>query len=186
MKSKLEINSDRLLIRPILKNDAEAIFKYRSDSIANIYQSWIPTSIDEVCDFINNKVASKLDVYDTWYQFVIVKKETGKLIGDIGIHFIDVEKYQAEIGCTLDKNQQGKGFATEALIGTINYLFSNLNKYRIIASVDPRNKKSIELVERLGFRKEAHFKKSLLIKGEWVDDVVYAILKDEWTHQAIK
>lgn len=45
---------------------------------------------------------------------------------------------------------------------------------------DPKKIDSIKLEERLGFRKEAHFKKSLLIKGKWVDDIIYAILKTEW------
>ncbi len=62
----------------------------------------------------------------------------------------------------------------------INYLFNDLNKQRITCSIDPLNQASIKMVERLGFRKEAHFKQSILIDGEWYDDMVYAILKEEW------
>ena len=100
------------------------------------------------------------------------------IIGDLGIHFIDDE--QAEIGCTLAKKHHGKGYATEALKSAIDYLFNELNKHRIIGSIDPNNVSSIGLVKRLKFRKEAHFKESLLINGEWFDDIVYAILKTEW------
>lgn len=46
--------------------------------------------------------------------------------------------------------------------------------------VDTRNTSSIRLIERLGFRKEAHFKKSYYLRREWVDDVIYAKLKTEW------
>ena len=60
----------------------------------------------------------------------------------------------------------GKGYATEASIKTIYYIFNELNRYRIISSIEPRNKKSIGLVERLGFRKEAHFKESVLVREE--------------------
>lgn len=115
-----------------------------------------------------------------WSQFVIIRKENLELIGDIGVHFLASDAFQVEIGCTLNKNHQGKGYATEALTETINYLFDVLNKRRIVASIDPRNQPSISLFERLGFRKEAHFRESLFINGEWVDDLVYAILKDEW------
>lgn len=87
---------------------------------------------------------------------------------------------QAEIGCTLNKDYQGQGYATEALKGMVRFLFGTLNKHRIIASVDPRNTGSIRLIERLGFRKEAHFKESYYLRGEWVDDVIYAKLKAEW------
>jgi len=180
MTNNVEINTERLLLRSVKLDDAEAIFNYRSDSIENQYQGWIPKNIDDVYDFINNKVSSTIDLIDTWYQFVIIRNENNELIGDIGVHFIDSNKKQVEVGCTLDKNHQRKGYATEALKEMINYLFTEFNKHRIITSIDPRNIKSIGLVEHLGFRKEAHFKESILINGEWVDDVVYAILKDEW------
>ena len=180
MEHRIELKTERLILRPVEEKDAEAIFNYRSDSIVNQYQGWIPESLNDVHSFIN-KVSPEINIVDTWYQFVIIKKENNELIGDIGIHFLDSDKKQVEIGCTLDKNQQGKGYATEALKETMNYLFNKLNKRRVIGSIDPKNMKSIELVERLGFRKEeAHFKESILINGEWVDDIVYAMLKSEW------
>jgi RimJ/RimL family protein N-acetyltransferase len=180
MTNNLEINTERLLLRPIRLDDANAIFTYRSDAAMNQYQGWIPNSVNDVSDFIKNRVTPVINVIGTWYQCVIINKETGELIGDIGIHFLDPDQKQVEIGCTLDRNQQGKGFANEALKEIINYVFSDLDKHRIVGSIDPRNGKSIGLVERLGFRKEAHFKKSVFIRGEWVDDLVYAILKEEW------
>ena len=54
---------------------------------------------------------------NTWFQFVLIEKASGRLIGDIGIHFLetDAENKQVEIGYTLDKNYRGKGYASEAL-----------------------------------------------------------------------
>lgn len=181
----IEINTARLLLRSIGLDDVAAVFNYRSDAFENKYQGWIPETIDDVYDFVNNKVSSTIDIIDTWYQFVIIRKENNELIGDLGIHFIDQDKKQVEIGCTLDKNHQRNGYATEVLSQIMDYLFSTLKKHRIITSIDPENFKSIGLVERLGFRKEAHFKESLLINGEWKDDLVYAILKDEWIEKRV-
>jgi RimJ/RimL family protein N-acetyltransferase len=180
LTKNLAMKTARLLLRPIRLDDAEAVFTYRSDLITNQYQGWIPKTIHDVYDFIEKRVTSTIDVVNTWYQLVITRKKDGELIGDIGIHFLDSDKKQVEIGYTLDKNQHGKGYATEAVTEIINYLFNELNKRRIITSMDPRNIKSIKLVERLGFRKEAHFKESIFMNGEWADDFVYAILKDEW------
>ena len=170
MNNYIEINTNRLLLRSLKIDDAEAIFNYRSDPIINQYQEWIPRTINDVNDFIKNSVSPIINIVDTWYQFVIIKKDQNNLIGDIGLHFLDADKKQVELGCTLDKDYQGKGYATEALREIINYLFNDLEKRRIVTSIDPRNIKSIGLVERLGFRKEAHFRESLLINGEWVDD----------------
>ena len=179
MNAIIELSTDRLFLRPVTILDAETLYNYRSDAVTNQYQGWIPKTIDDAQNFIS-KVSEKIDEYDTWFQFAIISKVDGELVGDIGIHFFDVDRYQLEIGCTLAKSHHGKGFASEALVATIDYLFEDLNKQRITCSIDPQNQASIKMVERLGFRKEAHFKQSIYVDGEWYDDVVYAILKDEW------
>ena len=178
----MNLETKRLLIRPISLDDMELIFEYRRDKETNKYQGWIPETLDDVEVFIE-KVSKKIDEPETWFQFVIIEKESQKLIGDLGVHFIGSENKQTEIGCTLDKHFQNKGYATEALNALIDYLFNTLNKHRIIASIDPGNKGSIRLVERIGFRKEAHFVESLFVNGDWVDDLIYAILGKEWNAQ---
>ncbi len=177
MNAANEIKSERLILRAVQSSDLKALFRYRSDSETNKYQGWIPTTTQEVEEFLGN-VATEINLPNTWFQYVIIDTQTMNIVGDVGIHFLD--EYQSEIGCTLEKNKQGLGFATEALTAVIEYLFTNLSKHRIIGSIDPCNSKSIRLLERLGFRKEAHLKESILINGKWKDDIIFAILKKEW------
>lgn len=160
-------------------DDKQDIFNYRSDAETNKYQGWIPKTLDDVEAFFKS-IATQINKPDSWFQFVIIEKETDAIIGDFGIHFIGEMGKQTEIGCTLDKNHHGKGYATEAAKGIINYLFKDLKKHRIVTSIDPDNADSIRLVERLGFTKEAHFRESLFIDGKWVDDIVYALLESDW------
>lgn len=173
------LETSRLIIKPISIENKNAVFEYRSDGETNRYQGWIPKTIDDVVTFIN-KTAKQIDLPETWFQLVIQEKETLKIIGDIGIHFFGKENKQVEIGCTLHKNFQHKGYATESLKRVIEYLFNELDKHRIITSIDPENISSIELVKRIGFRKEAHFVESLYINGKWVDDVIFALLKKDY------
>jgi len=180
MSNPIQILTHRLTIRPVNIGDSEMIFKYRSDKLTNQYQGWIPETISDVHDFIKNRIATHINLPNTWFQMVLLKNENNEIIGDIGLHFLDSGGYQVEMGCTIDRSHQNKGYATEALRAIIHYLFNQLNKHRIICSIDPRNENSIKLVERLGFRKEGHFIKSLFINNEWVDDLIYAILKEEW------
>lgn len=175
----MKIETNRLILRPINLDDKNEIFKYRSDTQTNKYQGWIPKTIDDVENFIG-KTSRQINEPETWFQFVIIEKERQKLIGDLGIHFFDSENKQVEIGCTLNKDFQNKGYATESVKCIIDYLFKNLNKHRIITSIDPDNKNSIRLVERIGFRKEGHFVESLMINGKWVDDLIYALIDKEW------
>ena len=170
------IETQRTSLRPILEEDKYSVFNYRKDSKTNKYQSWVPNTVQEVEKFISNN--PKFNVADSWFQLVIVEKKSNCVIGDVGLHFID--DYQVELGCTLSKDKHGNGIATEVLKGIIDYLFKELDKHRVLASLDPRNHQSIKLMERLKFRKEGHFVKSILVQGKWEDDVIYAILKNEW------
>ncbi|HLN72440.1 MAG: GNAT family N-acetyltransferase [Methylococcaceae bacterium] len=183
MGTLLQFETKRLLLRPIEKSDAEAVFHYRSDARVNRYQGWIPASISDVHYFINYKVSREMNLPGTWVQFVLIHKDQNQIIGDIGIHFLSADTFQVEMGCTLDQLYHGKGYASEALKQMIHYLFHVLDKRRIIASIDPGNESSIQLFERLGFRKEAHFRESIYQNGQWADDLVYAILKSEWKNE---
>jgi RimJ/RimL family protein N-acetyltransferase len=62
----------------------------------------------------------------------------------------------------------------------LEYLFSQPDTHRIYCSVDPRNRPCWRLLEKAKLRREAHMVESLWINGEWVDDVVFAILRKEW------
>ena len=173
------IETKRTILRPIEPNDNEQIFSYRSDAETNKFQSWVPKCLEDVNEFIT-KNPTEFNKPESWFQLAIVEKETNEIIGDIGVHFIGSENLQSEIGCTLSKACHGKGFATETISAIIDYLFRKLDKHRIVTSIDPENTSSLNLVKRLGLRKEAHFKESLFIGGKWVDDIVYAVLKSEW------
>jgi RimJ/RimL family protein N-acetyltransferase len=162
----------------MLVDDKAAVFAYRSDVEANKYQGWIPKSIEELEIFIQ-KMASQINMPGTWFQWAIVEEKSGLIIGDLGVQFIE-DNQQVEVGITLDKNFQSQGFASEALRAVIDYLFNHLEKHRIVASVDAENIKSMHLLQKLGFRKEAHFVQSLYINGQWVDDVVFALLESDW------
>ncbi|NYB75233.1 GNAT family N-acetyltransferase [Sedimentibacter hydroxybenzoicus DSM 7310] len=174
----ISIETGRLLVRTLSMKDKEAFYKYRSMPEVYKYQSMRPKNISEIEEFIKKNANAHLNMPDTWLQLAVCLKE-GQMIGDIGIHFID-DKYQIEIGYTLSPEYQGMGFAAEAVKAIIDYAFNELKKYRIIASVDPDNLSSVKLLERIGFRKEAHFIKSYRMNDKWYDDCVYAILKDEW------
>lgn len=172
------INTERLHLRPIQSADAAAVFAYRSDAHTNRYQGFIPKELKDVDAFIAKNPRS-WNERDTWFQLVLMERESNTLIGDLGVHFL-ADGLQCELGCTLHIEWQGKGFANEAMKAVISHLFTDLGKHRITASVDPKNEASIRMLERLGFRKEAYFKESILHNGEWVDDVVFGMLQREW------
>ena len=106
--------------------------------------------------------------------------------GNIGIGIKDKEGKQAEIGWLLANHYQGMGIATEAAGAVISLGFDVLGLHRIYARTGKTNTKSWCLMERLGMRQEAHFRKSHAVKGNWDDEFIYAILAEEWRKQSRK
>lgn len=113
------------------------------------------------------------------FQIAIELRETGRLIGDCAIHTL-TDTSQAEIGFTVSPDHQGKGYGSEAVKSLLGYLFHLMKMHRVIAVTDVRNIHSIGLIEKMGFRREAHFIKSTWNKGEYTDEFLYAILREEW------
>lgn len=174
---KFKIKTERLLIRILDMRDKEYFYKYRSLPEIYQFQSWKPKNIKEIEDFIIKNIAIAPNEVDSCLQLAVCL-DNGQMIGDIGVHFLD--DYQVEIGYTLSPEYQGRGYVLEAIKGIVNYIFSTLKKHRVTASVDPNNGSSIRLLEKLGFRKEAHFIKSFYMNAQWYDDCIYSILEEEW------
>jgi RimJ/RimL family protein N-acetyltransferase len=61
--------------------------------------------------------------------------------------------------------------------------FDELGLHRIFAGCDPRNTGSLRVMDRLGMRREAEFLENEYLKGEWVDEIVWAMLESEWRGQ---
>ncbi|MHC4376206.1 MAG: GNAT family N-acetyltransferase [Planctomycetota bacterium] len=117
---------------------------------------------------------------EDWVQLAVRRRADGVLIGDVGLRAMGERSDQAEIGFTIAPEHQRRGYASEAVVGVLTTLFGDFEVHRVMASVDPRNEASMALLHKLGFRKEAHHRRSLWFKGEWVDDVIFAMLAEEW------
>jgi RimJ/RimL family protein N-acetyltransferase len=174
------LKSKRLLLRPIKLDDAKSIFSYRADPEIGKFQMWRPGTLSDVEEFIRTQIVCEPNLPGTWLQLAICRIDSPEIIGDCGLHFDDREMEQVEIGITLKREHQRFGYATEALKTLFRYLFEDLEKHRIYASVDPGNEASIRLLERMKMRREAHFIETIRIDDLWADDIVYGILKREW------
>lgn len=85
-----------------------------------------------------------------------------------------------EIGFTIAPEYQGQQVAFEAVSALLGYLFVELDKHRVIAITDVDNLACCRLLEKLGFRREAHYVKNIFFKGAWGDEYLYAMLREEY------
>lgn len=175
----------RLIIRPFQESDLEAFCAYRSDPLVAQYQGWnAPYSLEYGKTFIDEMSKATPGAPDQWYQIAIQLKPAAPaspdpLIGDVAFH-LKSDLRQAYIGFSLARPYQGQGYAHEAVTRLLVYLFDELKLHRVIATVDELNAPSIRLIERLGFRCEAHFIENDWFKGRWSSEFWYAMLEKEW------
>jgi RimJ/RimL family protein N-acetyltransferase len=174
----MELVTARLQIDPLRRDDAAALFALRSDPAVARYQGWRPADLAAAHAFIDRQ--SPAAIPGGWFQRAIRLREDGTLIGDLGVNLPEDPMDSVEFGISLAPAGQGLGYAGEAVRALFDHLFDQLGRHRIHASVDPRNEGCIALLRSLGMRQEAHHRESLRLRGEWVDDMIFALLDHEW------
>jgi RimJ/RimL family protein N-acetyltransferase len=176
------IETDRLKLRKFKEKDTKSFLSYRTNPQVALYQGerWINYKMEDAEEFVKEQMNSKPGLPDGWFQIAIQLKDTGNLIGDLAIHTLLEDTKQVEIGFTLNPMYQKKGHGIEAVEGLIDYIFKEMKMHRIIAITDVRNDSSINLLKKIGMRKEGHFIESTWNKGEYTDEYLFALLNQEW------
>ena len=118
--------------------------------------------------------------FPEWLDLVLELKAEGKVVGNVGIGVSNRDQGQASVGWLLGCQYRGQGIATEAVKALVTFGFASMGLHRIYARTGRRNIRSWRLMERIGMRREAHFRDSHLVQGQWDDEFIYAILADEW------
>ena len=176
--------SSRLCLRSLAESDGNALFHYRNQPDVSLFQGWTPASPEEVSAYAREMASRPFAAPGFWYQVILQlqsgQTNAGDIIGDVAFCIDAESQQQAELGIALDTHYQRKGYAQEAVVALVNYLFATFQLHRIHVSIDPRNTASRKLMERVGFRFEGHLKQSVLFKGEWCDDMIMAVLRSEW------
>lgn len=176
------MEAERIILRKFKESDAEDFFRYRTNPQVALYQGegWVNYKLEQAVEFVKEQMTFEPGIAHTWFQIAIELKDTGSLIGDCAIHTLPQDINQVEIGFTLNPLYQNNGFAIEAVKCLLGYIFNVMNKHRVIAVTDVRNKSSIKLLEKIGMRREGHFIKNAWNKGEYTDEYLFALLKEEW------
>ncbi len=175
-----QLSSARLLLRRLRVEDAGPLCAYRSLPEVARYQYWNSFGPDDAICLIDEQSNAEPNVPGTWFQLAIVNAATGCLIGDCGLHCLNDDPRQMEIGITLSPSHQGRRYADEAIGCVLDYVFGSWDKHRVFAAIDVLNLPAIALCRRMGFRQEAHYVENIWFKGRWGSEFLFAMLKREW------
>jgi RimJ/RimL family protein N-acetyltransferase len=148
------------------------------------YQEWESYSVEEVQKFLGEN-GSQQPGQPGWFQFGLEAKEAGGLIGDCGLRIDPANTRLGQVGYTIAAEHWGRGYASEALRGLVDFAFRTLpNLHRLAADADPRNRASLRVLVKCGFRQEGHQVQSWWSKGEWTDNSLFAMLRRDWADRS--
>lgn len=136
--------SERIVLREILQTDIKDIIEI------SFYDGKQALNEEEALE-MQAKIEEDYEKGDS-IHWGIARKEDNLLIGTCGFYrgFADGK---GELGCVLMPNFQGKGYMTEALQLVIGFGIEHIQLHTIVAFTSLQNKKAVELLIRLRFKK---------------------------------
>ncbi len=162
------ITTERLVLRRSVPSDAERIAAYRSDPDVHRFQGWERTDPDGVRAEIE-AMARRVPGDPGWVQLSVEDRETGELVGDVGISPAAGEPGVIKLGYTIAPEFQRRGFASEAVRALVEYAFEVLGADVVRAYADGDNVGSHRVAENAGLRLVERF------RGESDGDVWYGV-----------
>jgi ribosomal-protein-alanine N-acetyltransferase len=114
-----------------------------------------------------------------FYDWAVVERESGRMIGTCGFTRFDLPHNSAEIGYVLNPDFHGRGYGTEAAARVVRFGFERLRLHRIEARFIQGNEASLHVMEKLGMRLEGYRRDGMRIKNAYRTIGVCAILEDD-------
>ena len=140
------IETERLILRTVTVEDAEAVYKWASDPDVNKYMIYaLHKNIDVTRQWLASRDTDGADEFDLGF----VLKETRELIGQGGLFYKEEEDAWV-IGYNLRKDYWGQGLVPEAMQAIIDCVAKEKGIRRIIGEFAVENNKSRRVMEKLG------------------------------------
>lgn len=171
--------TDRLILRRLQRSDAADMFEYASNPEVTRYLLWEP--------HMNLRYTARYLSYlqgryraGEFYDWAVVDKMNGKMIGTCGFTSFDFANNSAEVGYVLNPAYWHHGIAAEALLEVLHFGFTILGFNRIEARYMNGNNDSRRVMEKVGMTFEGVARGSMFVKGRYVSIGTCSILKSEY------
>lgn len=173
------IESENIILRKLLVSDADDFFDYAHDRTLTEYLTWSPHPDKEYTVRYLQYVTSRYRTGD-FYDWAIVDKKSGKMIGTCGFTRFDFINNAAEIGYVVNPSFRGRGIASEALGRVIKFGFEELPLNRLECRYIDGNTASRRVMEKNHMTFEGIKREGILVKGLYRDVGTCSLLKSEY------
>ncbi len=174
-----ELETERLFLRAARVSDTDDMFAYAKDPEVTKYLLWRPHADRDYTRAYLEYLAGRYRL-GAHYEWVMVLKENGRMIGTCGFAKIDAPNNCGELGYVLNPEYRGHGLVVEAAKRVMSFGFSMLALQRIEARFMAENTASRRVMEKLGMRFEGVHRSAMLVKGLYRDIGTCAILRGEF------
>ena len=182
---KVRLTTDRMVLRLVHDRDAHRLAEYYAENRAFL-KPWEPVRDESHCYpsgwQARLSLITEMQKQGSAYYFILLDPDENRVMGVANFSNVLRGSFHAcFLGYSLGQEWQGQGLMFEALQSLIRYMQRQQKMHRIMANYMPHNKRSGQLLERLGFEREGYAKDYLLIDGKWQDHVLTALTWREWT-----
>ena len=167
------IETNRLIIRPMRVSDVPALKKWMPDRSIYAYWGKGPSKAEKNPELLFEKTERP----SKSFHLGIADKKNDEVIGDLWVYLIEYDR-MAQVAIRLSKDEQGKGYGTEALFAMTRFCFENTQLQRLWTKVDVRNNASWKMLEKCGYTREGLIRQGKMV-NTWCDYYVYGILKTD-------
>jgi RimJ/RimL family protein N-acetyltransferase len=174
--SPMHLATPRLLLRAFTSADFEWIHPIASDPSVTRFTDWGPNTVRDTHEFLREATTEGAGP-DGYMWAVTLLDGTG--IGSASLHHSSAHHQRASFGYMLNPNQWGHGYATEVATAVLDFALDTLTLHRVEATCHPDNKASGRVLEKAGLRFEGTMRGHLLVRGEWRDSRLYAVLASD-------
>lgn len=173
------LSSSRLIFRELTLNDSEFIYKLRSDNSVMEFMDTKPMkTINEAERWIAKSIQNQQE--NEGISWAIVLKNSNDCIGYFSFWRFVKEHFRAEIGFALSPNFHGNGYMIETMNTLLPFGFNSMGIHSFEANVNPENSRSINVLEKVGFVKEAYFRENYFFNGVFKDSIIFSLLKQDF------
>jgi RimJ/RimL family protein N-acetyltransferase len=176
---RLPLVTERLCLRDARADDFAAVHRYASDPEVTRFMLWGPNDAEATQDFLAQTLKAANTQPRSDFGLLVEDRAGGTVIGGCGLH-PRANPREWEIGYVFARDVWGRGFATETVRALCRFGFEKLGAHRLRAGVFVGNHASAHVLEKLGFTREGHLRKTHFVRGAWHDEWVYALLEEEW------
>jgi [ribosomal protein S5]-alanine N-acetyltransferase len=165
-------------LREFVKSDFDAVHAYSSDPRVTRYMFFGPRDEESTADYLEELLASQGEQPRIRFELAVEEIASGRLIGACDLSLIEANV--VDLGYMLGVEDWGKGFATEISLALIDAAFFDLRVERVISTVDVNNGASIRVLEKIGMRWEAVYRKHRRAKNRWWDCHLFVLPRAVW------